>query len=104
MLEWPERGSNPHTPYGIQDFKSCASANFATRPVEQSPQSCIVTVCAAGANSAGTVGDYGDFAGGTKRHFMSAFHGNFIRFSRNDDMMGFVNGSEIIEFRPFGAE
>ena len=23
---------NPHTPYGIQDFKSCASACSATRP------------------------------------------------------------------------
>ena len=23
-------GSNPHDPYGSQDFKSCASASFAT--------------------------------------------------------------------------
>src|SRR5262245_39197861 len=30
--KWPEWESNPHTPYGIQDFKSCASANFAIRP------------------------------------------------------------------------
>jgi hypothetical protein len=30
--EWPRRGSNPHTPFGIRDFKSRASASFATRP------------------------------------------------------------------------
>ena len=24
------RGSNPHVPFGTQDFKSCASASFAT--------------------------------------------------------------------------
>ena len=30
--QWPRRGSNPHTPYGIRDFKSRASASFATRP------------------------------------------------------------------------
>src|SRR5437899_2212698 len=29
---WPRRDLNPHTPYGIQDFKSCASACSATRP------------------------------------------------------------------------
>ena len=30
--QWPRRGSNPHTPFGIRDFKSRASASFATRP------------------------------------------------------------------------
>ena len=30
--DWPRRGSNPHVPIGTQDFKSCASADSATRP------------------------------------------------------------------------
>ena len=29
---WPRRDSNPHGPFGPQDFKSRASANSATRP------------------------------------------------------------------------
>ncbi|MFM1902344.1 MAG: hypothetical protein RLZZ440_244 [Planctomycetota bacterium] len=33
---WPRRGSNPHTPHGIRDFKSRASASFATRPPPRS--------------------------------------------------------------------
>jgi hypothetical protein len=32
LKQWPRRGSNPHTPHGIRDFKSRASASFATRP------------------------------------------------------------------------
>ena len=32
VFQWPRRGSNPHTPFGIRDFKSRASASFATRP------------------------------------------------------------------------
>ena len=30
--QWLRRGSNPHGPYGPQDFKSCASASSATQP------------------------------------------------------------------------
>ena len=33
FVKWPRRDLNPHTPYEIQDFKSCASAYSATRPV-----------------------------------------------------------------------
>ena len=34
-FEWcPGRELNPHTPFGITDFKSVASADFATRASE----------------------------------------------------------------------
>ena len=32
VSQWPRRGSNPHGDYSPRDFKSRASADFATRP------------------------------------------------------------------------
>ena len=49
--EWPRRGSNPHGAFAPRDFKSRASASFATRPQAGSytrhPAGCktLATIC-----------------------------------------------------------